>query len=469
MVKTCIFVNLPRITFLFSILLCLILINIQPAFSDIYSNNTNPQVTSPENSLPQNTLTVSTDKSHYTDGDMIAVSGLVGYQIPGFPVIIRIQTPNGNLLSTQQVTVSSDGTYSKFIYAGGNSWLQEGTYTIFAQYGVKNISAQTTFDFKKSIPQVTQQPQTTGQPQTYQQPTTTGQPSTYQQPQTSPSQIIQQNNPEPQMKIDLSGNNLFVIVGAIIAVVAGITIYFVSSSSGKRSKREDMLQDKREEMMRAEREDMLLDEKTTTERAEKEASERGENESIQRNDKALEIHDEEQYENMDDNGIPIPYISDDLQTIIEINYDEKMKAKSRIFVSKKQSSKPDSSPLEQDRAKFKSEQIKGKDITGYVSENWVRFKMDVKKFKTSHARWVYGGNKEIGTDDLPGYSLMVTFGSNEKTFKSLVIQALQKNGFGCLVGNTSATCHLREEYPTEEKARQVLEDICKSVNSKLYP
>lgn len=461
---------------LFGILLCLVLINIQPGFSDIYSNNTNQRVTSPENSLPQNTLTVSTDKSHYTDKDMIVVSGLVGYPIPGFPVIIRIQTPNGNLLSTQQVMVSSDGTYSKFIYAGGNSWLQEGTYTIFAQYGVKNISAQTTFDFKKSITPVTQQPQTTGQPQTYQQPTTAGQPSTYQQPQTSPSQIIQQSNPEPQMKIDLSGNNLFVIVGAIIAAIAGIAIYFVSSSSGKRSKREDMLQDKREEMMRVEREDMLLDEKTTTERAEKEAmlraeieaSERGENESIQQNDKALEIKDEEQYENTNDIDIPIPYISEDLETTITINYGQRMKTKNRIFVSKKQSTKPNSSPLEQDRAQFKSEQIKGKDVTGYVGENWVRFKIGIKKFRTSHARFVYGGNKEIGTDDSPGYTLMVTFANNEKVFKNLVIQALQENGFGCLVGNTSASCHRIEDYPTDEKARQVLKSICKSVNSKIY-
>ncbi len=137
-------------------------------------------------------------------------------------------------------------------------------------------------------------------------------------------------------------------------------------------------------------------------------------------------------------------------------------------MSKKQSAKPNSSPLEQDRAEFKSEQIKGKDVTGYVGENWVRFKMDIKKFRTSRARWVYGGNKEISTDDSPGYTLMVTFANNEKIFKSLVIQSLQENGFGCLVGNTTASCHRIEEYPTNEKARQVLKDICRSVNFKIY-
>ena len=219
----------PKIIFLFAILLCLNTINVQSAFSDNYTNNANPQGTTPDNSLPQNTLTVSTDKSHYTDGDMIVVSGLVGYQIQGYPVIIRIQTPNGNLLSTQQVTVSLDGTYSKFIHAGGTSWLQEGTYTIFAQYGVKNISAQTTFEFKKSIPQESQQSQTNEQPSTLQQPQTTGQPSTLQQPQTTPTQIPQQSDSALQLIFDLSGNNL-IVIGVIIAVIVGITIYFVSKS-----------------------------------------------------------------------------------------------------------------------------------------------------------------------------------------------------------------------------------------------
>lgn len=270
--------SLPRITFLFSILLCLILTNIQPAFSDTYSNNASPQVTSPENSLPQDTLTVSTDKSLYTDGDKILVSGLVGYTVPGFPVIVRIQTPNGNLLSTQQVTVSSDGTYSKFINAGGNSWSQEGTYTIFAQYGVKNISAHTTFDFKKSMPQVTQQPQT------YPQPTTTGQPSTYQQPQTPPSQIPQPSNPEPPM-IDLSGNNLFIIIGAVIAVIAGLVINFVSKSSRKRAARESMLQWKRENMMRDDRESRQREERESSPRNEKNSKERDEREAREKADR----------------------------------------------------------------------------------------------------------------------------------------------------------------------------------------
>ncbi len=164
----------------------------------------------------------------------------------------------------------------------------------------------------------------------------------------------------------------------------------------------------------------------------------------------------------------IPHISEDLETIIKINYNERRIAKSRIFVSRKQTGTTDYSPLEQDRAEFNSERIKGKDVTGYVDENWVRFKINLKKFRTKNARLISGGNYEFATDDDKGYSLMVTFAINEKIFKSLVLETLQKNGFGCMVGNTSASCHLREEYPTEEKARQILEIICKSINSKLY-
>jgi hypothetical protein len=177
--------------------------------NSIPNNPSSPQVTPPR-TLPtqQDTLTVSTDKYYYTDGDKIYVSGQVGQALSGFPVVIRIQTPNGNLLSVQQVVISSDGTYSATIHAGGNSWLEEGTYTILVQYGTKNLSAQTTFDFKKSMPQTTEQPQTTS-------------------PQT-----ITESNPAPQMKIDLSGNSLLVVtIGMIVTVViARIIIYFVRKS-----------------------------------------------------------------------------------------------------------------------------------------------------------------------------------------------------------------------------------------------
>jgi hypothetical protein len=166
----------------------------------IANNPSSPQVPSPDNSLLQDTLTVSTDKSSYTDGDTIIVSGQVGQYVTGFPAIIRIQTPNGNLLSTKQVDVSSGGQYS----------------TIFAQYGVKNLSAQTTFDFKKSIPLPPGQS-----------------PPTTEQPQTPPSQTPQESNSETQMKIDLLGNNLFIIIGAIIAAIVGIVIYFIKKKTSE--------------------------------------------------------------------------------------------------------------------------------------------------------------------------------------------------------------------------------------------
>lgn len=184
---------------------------VSPTQNPIPNNPSNQQTPPPNTTIQQDTLTVSTDKFYYTDNDKIFVSGQVGQAVSGFPVVIRIQTPNGNLLSTQQVTTSPDGAYSTVINAGGNSWIQEGTYTIFAQYGVKNISAQTTFDFKKTTPIPSGQSQ-----------------PTQEQPQTP--QTPQENTPGLQMKIDLSGNTLYIIIGAIIAVIAGISIYFVSKS-----------------------------------------------------------------------------------------------------------------------------------------------------------------------------------------------------------------------------------------------
>ena len=179
---------------------CLVVVNIQSAFSDTYSNNPSDlQVSQSYNSLPQDTLTISTDKSNYTDGDKIVISGHVKDALSGYPVVFGILTPNGNLLSRQQVPVSSDDTYSMTINAGGNSWIQQGTYTVFAQYGPNiNVHAWTTFNFKKSTPLPTGQSLPTPE-----------------EPLTAPSQIPQQNNSEPQMKIDLSGNTLLIIIGVL--------------------------------------------------------------------------------------------------------------------------------------------------------------------------------------------------------------------------------------------------------------
>jgi hypothetical protein len=110
--------------------------------------STIPQILNPS-STPDYVVSVSTDKQFYTSGNKIIILGQVSQIIPVYPIILRIQSPNGNMITSQQLSILADKTFSTTINLGGNSWV-DGTYTVFVQYTSKFHVAQTTFVFEKS-------------------------------------------------------------------------------------------------------------------------------------------------------------------------------------------------------------------------------------------------------------------------------------------------------------------------------
>ena len=54
------------------------------------------------------TIVVSTDKPSYSDGDTITISGEIKNMVPGDQLSILIQSPNGNLVALDQLTVGMD-------------------------------------------------------------------------------------------------------------------------------------------------------------------------------------------------------------------------------------------------------------------------------------------------------------------------------------------------------------------------
>ena len=60
------------------------------------------------------------------------------------PVVILIVSPDGNLVSIDQVSHNSSGNYSTTVNAGG-TMNSSGEYEVHAQYGVSKITS--TFSF----------------------------------------------------------------------------------------------------------------------------------------------------------------------------------------------------------------------------------------------------------------------------------------------------------------------------------
>ena len=95
-------------------------------------------------------ITVKTDKASYADGEPIIISGTTKDYISGVPITIKVTNPIGNIVAISQVELGTDKTFSTQIVAGGAPWKAAGTYTVIAQFGSKDRSATTTFDFSGS-------------------------------------------------------------------------------------------------------------------------------------------------------------------------------------------------------------------------------------------------------------------------------------------------------------------------------
>ncbi|MFB5646096.1 MAG: copper-binding protein, partial [Nitrosopumilaceae archaeon] len=91
-------------------------------------------------------IVVSTDKSSYSEGETIVISGEVKELLSGFPISLQVFAPNGNLVAIAQPEVGADKMYSVELTAGGQMKAQ-GTYTIKVLYGTEARTAETTFEF----------------------------------------------------------------------------------------------------------------------------------------------------------------------------------------------------------------------------------------------------------------------------------------------------------------------------------
>jgi len=97
------------------------------------------------------TITIGTDSSSYTIGEMINVSGSVSdYDesdpFKNFDMTLKLVAPNGNIVTISQIPLNSDGSYSTYIPPQGPLWIHDGDYTVSASHG-SDKNASTTFTF----------------------------------------------------------------------------------------------------------------------------------------------------------------------------------------------------------------------------------------------------------------------------------------------------------------------------------
>ncbi len=95
------------------------------------------------------TISLSSAKNLYYDGDHVVVFGSVNTIFEDMPITIQIYYES-NLIGIAQPAVAKDGTFVASFYATGSKWKDEGTYTIRAQYTPTQI-AEITFEFFNQV------------------------------------------------------------------------------------------------------------------------------------------------------------------------------------------------------------------------------------------------------------------------------------------------------------------------------
>lgn len=91
----------------------------------------------------QSSPSVNTDKTSYTFGETVIVSGNVNQPPTGAQALIRVLDPKGVTVRNDSVAVASDGSFTYSFKVGGSGI--DGTYTVVVTYN--SASADTTFAY----------------------------------------------------------------------------------------------------------------------------------------------------------------------------------------------------------------------------------------------------------------------------------------------------------------------------------
>ena len=95
-------------------------------------------------------ITVITDKSSYSEDEIISISGEIKYLALGDQLTILITSPNGNIAEIDQVTAGPDKKFNSEITPNGAYWKIPGIYVVLVTQD-ENNQATTSFEFSGAV------------------------------------------------------------------------------------------------------------------------------------------------------------------------------------------------------------------------------------------------------------------------------------------------------------------------------
>ena len=93
-------------------------------------------------------ITVTTDKTHYSEGDIIYVSGTVNEILFGEDINLMVLAPGGNMILIDKIIVDSNKKFQMEFTSDNRLMKSPGTYTVLGIYGSENSTAKTIFSYE---------------------------------------------------------------------------------------------------------------------------------------------------------------------------------------------------------------------------------------------------------------------------------------------------------------------------------
>jgi len=97
-------------------------------------------------------ISVWADGLIYNHESTIRVDGEVANIRPGTPVTLIVISPTNNIVTIDQLSVDTDGTFSTTLSTAGNLWKYDGVYTIKVQYGNEAVNNKVLVELTGGIP-----------------------------------------------------------------------------------------------------------------------------------------------------------------------------------------------------------------------------------------------------------------------------------------------------------------------------
>jgi len=97
-------------------------------------------ITAQENMLQKIPISVWTDNLIYNHESTIRVDGQVANIRAGTPVTLTVTSQSNNIVTIDQLSVGTDGTFSTTLSTAGKLWKYDGIYTIRVQYGTEAVN-----------------------------------------------------------------------------------------------------------------------------------------------------------------------------------------------------------------------------------------------------------------------------------------------------------------------------------------